>query len=353
MDEHDGIHAGTHPTAAGLVTRLAYRQARAADIDLDPILKRTHLTPSQVDDPTKRFRVRDQILFLNLVADELHDDLLGFHLAQLADLRELGWLYYVAASAETLGEALMRPARYTTIANEGAVVHFVDKGDVTLGMNYVGVSRHLDRHQMEFFAVILVRLCRQLSGLHLTPRRVRFVHRRGTMPHPFVELLGSDIEFAAASDQIVFPESIKKVPVTSADPYLHDLVMTQLEEVLARREVRRGSFRSEVENAIVNVLPHGRPRAEEIARRLGTSRRTFARRLATEGLSFSQVLEELRFDLARRDLADQDLSISQIAWLLGYQETSAFTHAFKRWTGKTPQETRGKNIRRPTIRASI
>jgi AraC-like DNA-binding protein len=58
-----------------------------------------------------------------------------------------------------------------------------------------------------------------------------------------------------------------------------------------------------------------------------------------EGLTFSGVLESLRSDLAERYLMD-DLSISQIAWLLGYQEVSAFTHAFKRWTGKTPREAR-------------
>jgi AraC-like DNA-binding protein len=353
MDEQDGIDAGTHPTAAGLVTRLAYRRASAAGIDLTTILKRTHLTVAHVDNPTIRLRVRDQILFLNLVADELHDDLFGFHLAQMPDLRELGWLYYAAASAETLGEALTRLCRYTTICNEGASVHYAENDNVTLRMHYVGVGRHHDRHQTEFFAVILVRLCRQLSGIRLTPTRVRFVHRRGTVPAPFVEFFGSDVEFGAASDQIVFPESVRKVPATSADPYLQNLVITHLDEVLARRGVRRGSFRSNVENEIVALLPHGRPRAEEVARRLGTSTRTFARRLAMEGLSFSQVLEQLRLDLARRHLADRDLTISEIAWLLGYQETSAFTHAFKRWTAKTPQEVRRGYIRRANIRAAI
>jgi len=353
MDEHDDIHAGAHPTAAGLVTRLAYRQASAAGIDLTSILKRTHLTSAQVDNPTTRFRVRDQILFLNLIADELHDDLLGFHLAQLPDLRELGWLYYAAASAQTLGEALLRVCRYTTICNEGAAVNYAETDIVTLRMHFVGVSRHLDRHQTEFLATILVRLCRHLSGIRLTPTRVRFVHRRGTVPPPFVEFFGSDVEFGAASDQILFPGSIRKLPVIGADPYLQNLVTKHLDEVLARRGARRGSFRSNVENEIVALLPHGRPRAEEVARRLGTSTRTFARRLAMEGLSFSQVLEELRLDLAKRHLADREMAISEIAWLLGYQEASAFTHAFKRWTGKTPQEARRANIRGRGIRAAI
>jgi AraC-like DNA-binding protein len=69
---------------------------------------------------------------------------------------------------------------------------------------------------------------------------------------------------------------------------------------------------------------------------------TLARRLASEGVTFSGVLESLRSDLAERYLVDRDLSISEIAWLLGYGEVSAFTHAFKRWSGHTPREVRSR-----------
>jgi AraC-like DNA-binding protein len=98
--------------------------------------------------------------------------------------------------------------------------------------------------------------------------------------------------------------------------------------------------RSAVENAIVPLLPHGKVRASVIAARLGLSQRTLARRLALERVTFSEVLESLRDDLGRQYLSDPDLSISRIAWLLGYKEVSAFTHAFKRRTGKTPREAR-------------
>jgi AraC-like DNA-binding protein len=89
-------------------------------------------------------------------------------------------------------------------------------------------------------------------------------------------------------------------------------------------------------------LPHGRAHASEVANELGVSQRTFARRLSEEGLSFSEVLDGLRSDLANRHLADRDLAISQIAWLLGYRDGGAFSHAFKRWTGKTPGQARAE-----------
>ena len=78
----------------------------------------------------------------------------------------------------------------------------------------------------------------------------------------------------------------------------------------------------------------------EIAATLGMSRRTLARRLATEGATFTGILEEMRRDLALGYLEDASLSISQIAWLLGFQEVSAYTTAFKRWTGVTPTQAR-------------
>jgi len=88
------------------------------------------------------------------------------------------------------------------------------------------------------------------------------------------------------------------------------------------------------------LLPHGKARASEVARQLGVSQRTLARRLAAEGLTFAGVLRSLRSDLANCHLTDEGLSISQIAWMLGYQDVSAFTHAFKRWTGKAPRAAR-------------
>jgi AraC-like DNA-binding protein len=130
------------------------------------------------------------------------------------------------------------------------------------------------------------------------------------------------------------------MPVVGADMYLNNLLTRYCDEALThRRNNRVATLRLQVENAIAPLLPHGKARAREIARRLGLSHRTLARRLADEGVSFSQVLHELRLDLARRYLQEA-LPISRIAWLLGYREVSAFTHAFKRWTGQSPKQSR-------------
>jgi AraC-like DNA-binding protein len=334
---------GALPSAMGVIARLAYARAKEAGADTDLLLKGAGITREQIDDPAVRLNVRDQIRFLNLAADALKDDFLGYRLAASSELREMGLLFYVAASSDTLSHALQHAARYSSIVNEGVALKF-GNGEEGAGItfHYIGVSRHLDRHQMEFFAATTVRISRQLTGQRVTPIRVRFTHHRDTIGSEFSEFLGDNVEFGAAADEVVFAPSTGHLPIIGADPYLNRLLVKYCEEALARRPANLESFRSAVQNAIVPLLPHGQAEAAETARKLGMSQRTLARRLRVEGVTFSQVLDSLKSDLAQRYLADASLSISQIAWLLGYQEVSAFTHAFKRWTGTTPREARAR-----------
>jgi AraC-like DNA-binding protein len=129
------------------------------------------------------------------------------------------------------------------------------------------------------------------------------------------------------------------MPLASADPFLHAMLIAQCEEMQAD-QFRPTALRASVENEIAPLLPHGKAQASEVARKLGMSQRTLARRLAAKGLSFTTILDEMKCDLAKRYLGEANLPITTIAWLLGYQEVSAFTHAFKRWNGKTPKQVR-------------
>ena len=334
------------PSAAGALARLALARAQAEGLKLDPLLKSAGLTRQQLSNSKTWIPVRDQIKFVNLVADALDDDCLGFHLAQALDLRQVGLLYYVMASSNAVAEALQRASRYTAIVNEGIVLTCKSGTEFSVTYNYIGVSRHLDRHQMEFWLAGLVRLVRQLSGLRLTPARVRVAHRRNPCPTEFAEYFGGDIAFGARADEIVFERRVAERPVISADPYLNRMLLDYCEQAISHRRRARGSFRANVENAIVPLLPHGKARADIVSRELALSPRTLARRLEAEGLTFSSVLQKLREDLGRRYLADDQLSISQVAWLLGYREIGAFSHAFKRMTGMTPREARVKKLTR-------
>jgi AraC-like DNA-binding protein len=329
-------HHNIAPMAMGGIARLAFARAEEEGADVDSLLRHSQLSCKQISDPQNRLEVRKQIKFVELVAEAVGDDLIGFHLSQNYDLRKMGFLYYVSASSNTLDEALQRCARYSSVANEGIQLTLQKtKQHMGVVFEYEGVARRLERHQIEFLTGSLIRGCRQFTNRHLNADHVSFAHWRKATPE-MNRFFGCEIRFGADVDEVMFPSSFQDLAVVSSDPYLNKLLIKYYEEALARRSARQGSFAVNVENAIILLMPHGKAQAPEVARKLGLGPRTLARRLSSEGLTFADVLRNLRSNLAKRHLADEDLSISKIAWLLGYQDVSAFTNAFKRWTGKAP-----------------
>jgi AraC-like DNA-binding protein len=298
------------------------------------------LTTQQIKNSSVRIGARNQIKLLNLVADALKDEYLGVRLAQAYDLRELGLLYYVPASSDTFSEALKRVARYSTIHNDGVCITYCESKDISIKFDYVGVARLYDRHQIEFFVTTLIRLYRQLTGRHLSPSRIRLKHRRDEFSSEFTAFLGCDVAFGHDVDEITYSKSAACSPLVSADPYLSALLLTYCDEILSSRGVISSPWKLKVENACVPLLPHGHAQVIRICEQLGVSRRTLARRLADENITFAKLLDNLRFKLAKRYLREPHLPISEIAWLLGYREISSFNHAFKRWTGKNPGQAR-------------
>jgi AraC-like DNA-binding protein len=332
------------PTASGGIARAAYARALEARLKVGPLLKSANLTTHQIKNSHFRIPCNKQIKFLNLAADELQDPFLGIHLAESIDLREMGLLYYVIASSEKLGDALRRLARYSGINNEAIRITCREQMDVTVRFEYVGVARLSDRHQIEFFVVTLLRICNQLTGRSLSPISVKLAHRRTKLPAGISKVFDCSVAFGSNVDEVVYPGLAKSIPTVNADPYLNTLLVRYCEEALSNRRVPSGAWRLRVENAIVPLLPHGQAKIGEIAPRLGVSKRTLTRLLASEGCSFSEILDALRLDLAKSYLREQNLPISEVAWLLGYKEGSAFVHACKRWTGKTPKQIQSLEI---------
>src|SRR5262245_33083319 len=120
---------GTGPSAAGTLSRLACARAKEAGIDVAPLMVKAGVTSRQVEDDNVWLTVRGQLKFIELIADALQDDFLGFHLARDFDLREIGLLYYVLNSAELLGDAFRRAERYSMVVNEGVCLRFLREGN--------------------------------------------------------------------------------------------------------------------------------------------------------------------------------------------------------------------------------
>lgn len=106
---------------------------------------------------------------------------------------------------------------------------------------------------------------------------------------------------------------------------------------------KKSEFRGEVERRMEPMLASGAVRVEAVARLLGCSRQTLYRRLKAEGVTFAELLDGLRRRLALRFVREQGLSVKDSAWRLGFSDPAAFSRAFKRWTGTSPSEARGKD----------
>lgn len=336
---------GAVPNCGGLITRLAYTKGRAAGIDIDRLLTRAGLTAKEVTSEQPRLSVKKQIEFVHLVAEDIRDTDFGFHLAQDFDLREMGFLYYVSASADTLGDALKRLERYSSIANEGIVLKIKLTSSLKVSFHYSGVARHTDKHQIEFWTTALIRNCRHLTNNEIRPIRVRLAHLRNDPQNEFQKFFGTKVEQHSDGDSVDLRRAAWNLPIVNADPYLHRCLVKFCEEALARRQqLLASSVTVKVENAISELLPHGQAHLENVAAKLGMSTRTLSRQLTLEHSTFTKILDNVRSALANRYLAERDLRISQVAWLLGYKEVSAFTHAFRRWTGKAPRSARQRQL---------
>jgi AraC-like DNA-binding protein len=313
---------------------------REAGKGMTTVVSGAGVTAAQIDDPGLRLQVHTQIKLLDLAARELQDECLGFHLARSFDLREIGLLYYVMASSERLEDALRNAERYSAINNEGVRLRFSSDRAAVITLDYHNVDRSLDRHQIEFWLITVVRLCRQLTDNRLAPRKLTVRHVRDRTPSEYRSFLGADVQFGADVDEIVFAAQAAALPLVGADNYLNRLLRRYADEALHDKPEPRTGVRAQVERLLPQLLPHGKATTSEVARRLGLSRRTLSRALAAEGVSFARILEELRATLARRYLKERELPVTEIAWLLGYREIGSFTHAFRRWTGMSPTQFR-------------
>ena len=335
-------HGGTEERArqcAGLLSRLALRHCRQNGINTEALLSKAGLSAERLKDKTAHIPIPRQIHFVALAADASEDDLLGFRLTTVLDLRELGWLYYITASANTLAEAMLRLNRYCRLNNEGVRMRVNVGSSPSVELQYSGFRRYSDIHQMSSFLGLILMLARHITAAPLTGTRIRTAHRIPRKAE-LQRLLACRVHDQTAIDEVRFSASAWSAPVVRADPYLHELCEQTCEAALARRRVLISGVRHEVEDVVAELLPHGPVHQHVVAERLCMSARTLTRRLAEEGCTFSGLLRDIRQGLAKEYLRDPALSVSEVAWLVGYSEVSAFSHAFQRWTGLSPMKMR-------------
>jgi len=324
----------------GVAARETLNYLDRKGIDAEPALFGAGLSRRQLSQDDIGLPVASQYRFLELAATEADDSLLGLHVAAEMDMRAIGILFYITGSSRTVSEALENFAHYSATTNEALVVETSrEKDEVTLAIRHV---QHFDEPHRQFFELLalwFVRTLHRQTNRHFNPLRVTFTHARNSDVREVHHLLQCPVDFAQPVDTWVLPQRVMDLPIVSGDSRLLQILTAHADDLLAEKHSVSG-LQNMVVSQLVDLLPSGESRAAAVARRLGMSTRSFTRHLADEGTTFGEILERLRLHLATGYLADNRMSSQQIAWSLGYSDPSAFTHAYKRWTGTTPRRAR-------------
>ena len=334
--------AGRAPApGSGFAARRVLAVLQKRKIDAAPLLRRVGLSDYNPDDRQQRISASSQARLVEYAAEAVADTAFGLHLAQETDPREAGLLFYAVSAGKDVREALALFARYSHVVNESMRVAIVPRGEgVTLALNYAGVPRHCSKQIIEFGIALVVKALREASGRKIGPSRVLFSHPRITELKEFDRFYNCRVEFGAPTDALDFAQDVLSLPLVTSDRYLLETLRPYCEDAVKARRTAAGSLRASVENEIYRLLPHGRASVETVARALGVSPRTLARRLAEEGTNFAKLIDDLRRTLSHQYVREPDFTLAQIAWLLGYERSESFTHAFRRWTGRPPSQVR-------------
>lgn len=185
------------------------------------------------------------------------------------------------------------------------------------------------------FAVFTERL-RQVLGSGWAPARVRFLHKPVGEASFYEGFFRAPVSFGDGSAAISFTHDQWTTALPGGDEGLFRVLSNHAELLgAARPDPDDPVARARAE--ILRVLKNGVPTIEETAQTLGIGTRTFQRRLSDQELTFSQIVDQVREEHARDLVATGALSLSEVAFFLGFADQSAFSRAFKRWTGQTPR----------------
>jgi len=279
------------------------------------------------------------------LAVQLTGDLdVGLHAAESYNPGALSIVGYVVLSCRTAAEALDRLARYAPLLNDGLQVELVDRAGLTICQ--FGAVDGLDsllnrdaRHVMETLAAGIVVTLRRLATAPLDPIEVTFRHRAPASLGEHARVLGPAVRFEHSQNAVVYSSSALDTPFISADAALLGMF-----EGDARRRLQELAARDGVSGRVLAFL--GRrlrgavPPLAEVASELAMSERSIQRSLGEEQTSYRQLVDEVRKNLAIEHLSRPGTSATDVAFLLGFSEPSAFTRAFRRWTGAAPTEFR-------------
>ena len=256
-------------------------------------------------------------------------------LGQRMRLSHLGLLGRLLRHSPTLGVAIRTFAVYQHLDNQGMAKVLLEKDDMaTLGnIVYQTGAGHVDQiYDIDVAATLSV--IRELCGPHFTPERVLFSHAKPTDVGPHRRFFQAPCRFDCERTALIFPASMLERRLVDADHKQFRILEAQAQARADFGLVLR------LRRTLGTLLLAKPASGDEVAKLLSMHHRTLNRRLREEGTTFQKLLDEVRFEAACQLLDTARIPITEIAVSLGYAELSAFSRAFRRWSGTTPVERR-------------
>jgi AraC-like DNA-binding protein len=330
------------------IARDILQYVAAQGCDLNGIYQKADINPAWLEDPDRQIS-GELLKYLwreSVFATGDHD--LGLHIGEAFDLPAIGLLGYVLLNCQNYGQVLDKLSIYTRLFSQGVAIHYqVLEDRVYCDCEIVGGLKNylLDepRQPIESTFSALIKATQQLTGKSLQPQAIWFQHPAPIDYSEHRRIFQTEVKFSQSINRVVFSASSLNWTVRSANANLlsmferHALDML---DILTEPE----NYTQKVVKTIAQNLQGQTPTIEAIARSLLLSVRQLQRELQLEHTSYQQILDETRKDLALKHIQNQQTSIHDIAFLLGFSEPSAFHRAFKRWTKQTPRNYRSTHI---------
>ncbi|MCB2378839.1 AraC family transcriptional regulator [Hymenobacter sp. BT635] len=294
------------------------------------------VTPAELADPDARVPIATIQQLWGEAVQVTNDPHLALHLGEKINLGAIGILGYVLLHCPTLGAALSQLVRYQDVACSGVKLTLRREADLCwLDMEITSAAIIYPDYVINSEFSTYLSAFRALTGQTLVPRILHLAYSRPADIQEHERVFApAQLVFGTTKSSIGFDATLLDLPVINANPVLFPLFEQHAAALLAR--LRTPSLPDRVKREIVELLKGAEPTLATVADRLTMGVRTLQLKLKETGHTYQQLLDAVRHELARRHLLDAQLSTTDIAFLLGYSEPSAFVRSFKKWTGQTP-----------------
>lgn len=314
---------------------LRYLQNRG--IDTDAIMARQNIKPEDVDSPDTRLTVHQTNYIFDQAMLLSDDECMGIHAARQWPPEKGEIVGQIVLNCKTIGEAVEKTIRYQQLLAQSLKLdaEIADEIVTVRRFSLIGAPVIQKSQRMLFALSRFLTYCRNLIKGDFEMIEVRFEHSPPVDKTEYERFFQAPVLFNQTDNAIVFNRKYLDLPVEQPNSYFLYVLERHANDILGK--IESGSIYSKkVSDLIIHNFQGEIPTVKSVARELSMSVRSLQLKLKDEHTSFSSLLEKIREELAVRYLKENEVSITDISYLLGFSESSAFSRTFKRWTNTTP-----------------